>query len=224
MITSVVDCYKGDGEWDLDVAKKGGIRGLIYKATEGMTYKDSTFGHAMRCAAMVGMLRGAYHFARGEGSGTGREQAREFLSVVTPYGSDILLCLDLEGDLESPRTMKTDQAAEFLQEIRAKTGRWPVLYGGLSKTRERMKLASPELRQVFGNCPLWLAKYGEAPTTPQPWSKWSLWQYSDGKPEFGPRDKVNFPRSAPGFHRCDLNAFDGTTEELEHFWETAGLP
>lgn len=221
MITGIADVYGGDGAWDLNIAKQAGIVALIHKATEGMTYKDSVFAHGMRCAAMVGMLRGAYHFGR---PGDGAKQADEFLKIVSPFGNDILLCLDLEGDLASPKTMKTEEAQAFLEQVRAVTGRWPLLYGGQSKTKERMRLAKASTKEVFSRCPLWLAKYGEEPVAPDPWDEcgWSLWQFSDGKPDYGPRDQTAFPRSTPGFHRCDRSAFKGSVEELKTFWETAG--
>lgn len=168
MITGIADVYGGDGAWDLSIAKQAGIVALIHKATEGMTYKDSVFAHGMRCAAMVGMLRGAYHFGR---PGDGAKQADEFLKIVSPFGNDILLCLDLEGDLASPKTMKTEEAQAFLEQVRAVTGRWPLLYGGQSKTKERMRLAKASTKEVFSRCPLWLAKYGEEPVAPDPWDE-----------------------------------------------------
>lgn len=77
-------------------------------------------------------------------------------------------------------------------------------------------------REVFRQCPLWLAAYGERPRTPAPWSAWSLWQYTDGRGAFGPRDQTSFPRFTGGFHRCDRSAFDGTAEALTAWWTSCG--
>lgn len=219
MITGIVDTYAGDGPWDLDVARAHGVVALIHKATEGITFSDSVFDHAMRCAALVGMLRGAYHFGR---PGDGAAQADRLIARAAVHGPDVLLCLDLEGDLDASTTMSTAEARAFLERVRALTGRWPLLYGGASKTRERMHRASAEERAVFGRCALWLAKYGDEPRAPAPWDDWALWQYSDGKPDDGPSDRVLYPRSTPGMHRADRNAWRGTREELAAWWASVG--
>lgn len=229
MITGIVDAYAGDGAWELDVAARAGVVAIFHKATEGLTYRDSVFDHAMRCAALVGMLRGAYHY--GNGRSGGAEQAKRFLAAVTPHGPDVLLCLDLEGRLDDRDhdgipddrgTMSTADARAFLEHVRAVTGRWPLLYGGRSKTAERMRTADAETRAVFARCPLWLAQYGEEPEAPEPWGSWDLWQYSDGKPKDGPHNQVLYPRSTPGMHRADRSAWRGTLDELRVWWATVG--
>lgn len=219
MLTGIVDTYSGDGEWDLDVAKAGGVVALIHKATEGRTYSDPVFDHAMRCAALVGLLRGAYHYGR---PGDGAAQADRLIARAQVHGPDVLLALDLEGDLDADTTMSTAEARAFLERVRALTGRWPLLYGGRSKTKQRMREADAETRAVFARCPLWLAQYGEEPRTPPPWAQWDLWQYSDGKPDDGPRDRVAFPRSTPGMHRADRSAWRGTRDELAAWWASCG--
>lgn len=225
MITGIVDLYSGDGEWDLDVAARAGVVAVIHKATEGRTFTDKGLPHAVRCARMLSMRIGAYHFGRPHDV---PGQVAHFLDVVgaavAPIGDvgDLVLALDLEGDLDAPTTMTTEEAADFVARVRARTLRWPLLYAGASKLRERMRLASADVRTTLAQCPLWLATYGEEPKAPAPWADWSLWQYSDGKPEFGPRDQAAFPRSTPGFHRCDRNAFRGTVDELAAWWSSCG--
>lgn len=219
LLTGIVDTYSGDGAWDFDAARAGGVVAVIHKATEGRTYCDPVFDHAMRCAAMTGMLRGAYHFGR---SGNVAAQVALFLSRAMFLGPDVLLCLDLEGDLDDPATMSTSEACSFLEQVRGITGRWPVLYGGSSKTAERMRRTDDATRAVFANCDLWLANYSRRPEAPAPWARWALWQYSDGKPGVGPRDEASFPRVTPGFHRCDRSAFDGTRDELAAWWSASG--
>ena len=212
----IVDIYSGDGEWDLTHAT--GLRCLIHKATEGTTFTDPGLAHAMRCAAMVGALRGAYHFGRS--SSSGKEQADRFYDLVRPLGADIRLILDLEGALDAPKTMTTEQARDFLLRIEERDGRSAMLYGGLSKTRERMRAADEATREVFGRAELWLAAYSEPSTklkAPAPWTRWTLHQYTDGK--VSPGDEATYPKRFPGFHGADLSfSIYETPEEFRASW------
>lgn len=222
IFTGIVDIHHSDGTYDLDDAKRGGIAALWHKATEGVTFKDPDFWTAMdRCAA-VGLLRGAYHFASGTTDPVA--QADEFLSIVhaIPSHADILLCLDLEGSLDDPKTMTTADAARLVERVREVTGRWPVLYAGSSKTRERAR-RDPDSLARLAKCPFWQAQYGEMPTDAiGALPLWSLWQYTNGTD--GPRDREKFPRVAPGFHRTaqDRSAFRGTVEEFTAWWMNCG--
>jgi lysozyme len=83
-----------------------------------------------------------------------------------------------------------------------------MLYGGCL-----LALAAAETDgTILRHCPLWLARYGEAPPdVPQPWRRWTLWQYTDGAD--GPE-----PRAVPGIGRCDRDRFNGTGEELRAAW------
>lgn len=229
MITGIVDLYSGDGEWDLDVAFAAGIEAVIHKATEGRTVTDAGLPHAVRCARMLSLRIGAYHFGRPHDV---PGQVEHFLSTcaaalgpTTWFNGDTILCLDLEGDLDAPTTMSTEEAADFVTRVRERTYRWPVLYAGTSKLRERMRRASADTRATLAQCPLWLAAYGPDPATygaPEPWAAWSLMQYTDGRPDVGPRDQLAYPRVTPGFHRCDRSAFRGTVDDLAAWWSSAG--
>lgn len=219
MITHVIDWASMDGEFDLGVARdQGGIVAGIHKATEGRTFTDRGYSFARAAMRLAGLLAGAYHFGR---PGDVAAQVDNFLKVV---GDDpeVLLALDLEGALDKPTTMSTAEAAQFVDLVHQHTGRWPLLYAGKSKLKERMGLATADERAVLANCALWLAKYGDEPSAPAPWATWSLWQYSDGKPDDGPSDRVTYPRSTPGMHRADRNAFRGDAAALRAWWGAVG--
>lgn len=227
MITGICDVAHMDGAWEFDVAARAGVVAVIHKATEGRTVKDSVFAHAMRCAPMVGMLRGAYHFGRPHDVPGQVEEFLETVHAAVGDAQDVLLALDLEGSLDKPSTMSTSEAAEFVTLLRARTGRWPLLYAGASKLRQRMRVrvASPGVRGALASCPLWLAAYGPDPATydaPEPWAAWSLLQYTDGRPDVGPDDEAAYPRTTPGFHLCDRSAWRGTVGELRAWWLSAG--
>lgn len=219
------DAHHDDGAFDAEAVRSGGVLGLIHKATEGVTFRDPRFVAAMAQARAAGLLRGAYHFARGTSDAVA--QADAFLHVVDtiPDGGDLLLCLDLEGALDSPKTMATPDAVRFVERIHAVTGRWPLLYAGASKLRERARL-DPGAITALARCRLWLAQYGERPKLadiPEAWPVgFDAWQYTNGAD--GPRDRVTFPRAIPGFARPaqDRSAFLGDEAGLRRWWAESG--
>lgn len=222
LFTGIVDIHHDDGSYDLDDVVAGGVIALWHKATEGVTFFDPAFVQAMDRARAVGMLRGAYHFASGTSDAVA--QAETFVDTVhTLTDHDgILLALDLEGALESLKTMDTRDAVRFVVRVHELTGRWCVLYQGASKARERERLDA-EAVAALAKCPLWLAQYGELPTRfPAAWPAWSLWQYTNGAD--GPHDHDAFPRKTPGFRReaQDRSAFRGDAAALRAWWSTCG--
>lgn len=225
LVTGIIDIHHGDGAYDLAAAKAAGIVALFHKATEGQDWRDKGFARAMDAAKVHGLLRGAYHF--GSASASGAEQADFFLGVVAPLGPDVLLALDLERNPGSAGTMTTEEGAAFLLRVYDQTGRWPLLYAGRSELNTRVAKASPVVRAILARAPLWLAQYGEPPTTkqvPSLWPDgWSLWQYTSSLTN-GPSDRARYPRGAPGFTRRsqDRSCFRGTPEELRAFWSSVG--
>ena len=224
----VVDVHHADRSFDLVAAKASGVAALWHKATEGVTFKDKRFLDAMVEAKSAGLLRGAYHFASGTSDAVA--QAEEFLRTVglVRGDCDILLCLDLEGGLDEPTTMSTAEAARFVEYVRDASGRYPVLYAGASKLRERARRWPAETARL-ARCPLWLAQYGNEPRReriPEAFKGqgWDLWQYTNGKE--GPDDQALYPRTVPGFERPqqDRSAFNGTPDELAVWWRTCGRP
>lgn len=234
LTTGIVDLHHADHTYDLEAAKRGGLVAVIHKCTEGSDWYDPAFPVVMSRLRAVQLLRGAYHFARN--SSSGENQARFFVESVRELAedtSDVLLALDLEGQLDDPRTpvnegpdtMTTESAAAFVVEVHHITGRWPLLYAGLSKLRTRMRRCDTSTRDALEHCPLWLAAYGPDPlklAPPAPWASWSLQQYTNGKA--GPRDRATFPRQTPGFERLgqDRSVFRGSAEELRAWWQTTG--
>jgi lysozyme len=228
LTTGIVDVHHDDGAYDLGAVARGGVVAMLHKATEGRDWRDPAFPGAIGRIADAGLLRAAYHYATR--SAPGDAQADFFLAVVdeAAHGAgDVLLALDLEGDLDAPTTMTTREAARFVARVREVTGRWPLLYAGASLLGARMRKADDATRATLGNCPLWLAAYGPDPLTlapPAPWADWSLQQYTNGAA--GPRDRRTFPRKTPGFRRQrqDRSVFRGTSDELRAWWASAGRP
>lgn len=101
---------------------------IFIKATEGKAYTNPKFAAQWTDAKHMGMVRGAYHFARPEQS-SGASQADRLLSVAKAVPGE-MLCLDLEAsDLNQART--NAWAKEFGDRLREKApGVTTVLYMG----------------------------------------------------------------------------------------------
>lgn len=201
----VIDLSHHNGDVDLQAASRDGILGVIHKATQGLTFKDPAFAGNRQKAAAAGLLWGAYHFGTGD---DGAAQAEFFLNTVQPGAGDLLV-LDFEQNPQGA-TMTLDQARAFVTQIQQATGRWPGLYAG-SLLKELLGTAKDPL---LANCWFWLAQYGPAAVIPANWSKWTMWQYTNGAQGDGPYE-VN------GVGRCDRNKFNGTAAELTAFWTGA---
>ena len=99
IINAIVDLSHHNRVADFEAAKADGISGVIHKATQGFRYTDPKYQNPRSKALDAGLLWGAYHFAVG-GDGVG--QAENFLSVVNPEPTDLLV-LDLDVAPHDPR-------------------------------------------------------------------------------------------------------------------------
>jgi len=188
--------------WD-DV-KASGIYGIIYKATQGQSYKDNTYHHSKEMALEAGLLWGSYHFADGtEVSG----QVRNYIDFAEPDDNEIF-CLDLENN--GSNTMILAQAQAFVEHVEEELGRKNqclIYSGNLIK-----EMLGSKKSLFWGARRLWLAQYGPTPTVQKSWDTYWLWQYSDG--EVGPQ-----PHDVAGTSDLvDSNHFDGTPEQLRAQW------
>ncbi|ESY35256.1 muramidase [Mesorhizobium sp. LNJC384A00] len=209
---TIVDISDYQTDVDFHEASKV-IRGVIIKATQGLTKKQKHFGSRKKLAREAGMLVGSYHF--GEMS-DGRAQADFYLSVCEP-AKDELLVLDFEewsikNKPQPPMTLS--QARDFVTRIHEVTGRWPGLYGG-SYLKEQLGSTKDS---VLSNCWLWIAQYGPKPRWPTAtWPQLTMWQYTgDG---VGPK-----PHDVAGIgSNIDRDIFRGSANELEAFWASGGV-
>lgn len=197
-----VSGWQGEVDWAAQVDL--GSRFAYVKATEGRTYRSDAFDHQYRGAGRVGLVRGAYHFARPD-SGGPEEQVDFFLNNGGDWTSDGVTLpgmVDFEGYSGLPRDYGLSQQEmrdwiyTFSEHYRVQTGRRPVLYTNLHWWNDVVGDWTPR------NSPLFLAAYrSSAPTTmPGRWWNWDLWQYSAEGPFAG-----------------DSNLFRGSEEEFSRF-------
>lgn len=202
MVLNGVDVSNHQRDIDWDAVAADNIQFAFIKATEGINFKDVWFERNWTEAKRVGLVRGAYHFARPHLNDAVSE-AYYFLDYVkyaTLEPHDILI-LDMEdekfhGDV-IPWTVF------FCEVIESIVGFNPIIYTGPWYIQSRMQnYAGTKL----GEYPLWLAAYNERPPiTPKPWTQYKLWQYTS-------KGRVNGINGD-----ADKNTFFGTIEELKAF-------
>lgn len=206
-INTVVDLSHHNANVDFAAAKADGVLGVIYKATQGSGYTDPTYDERRGLAVAQDLHWGAYHFGTAQDVPT---QVAHFLDKAAPDASTLLVLDWEENTIASQGTMSLDQAKQFVQGVKDKVGRYPVLYGGSLIKQSVAAGGDPVLRQ----CPLWLAQYSSDPSLPAGWATYALWQYTDG--QHGPE-----PHSVNGIGPCDRDVFKGTAAELAAFWKSA---
>jgi len=190
---------------DWRAVRDAGIVAVIHKATEGATFRDPLFRERRAAARAAGLLWGSYHYA---GTAPVADQVANYLDHADPGARD-LVCLDYEAG-PSGAAMSAADLPGFIELIHVQLGRWPVLYGGTLLTSA--VAATGNAATTLACCPLWLARYGDAPpAVPPPWNRWTLWQHTDGTD--GPE-----PHAVPGIGPCDRDVFNGTREELLAKW------
>lgn len=199
----VVDLCHYDTVLSYDKVKAAGIVGVIYKATEGMGYIDSTYPDERTKALKAGLLWGAYHFAN---NGDVNVQVANFIAYAQIDPASLFV-LDWEDN--GKNTMSLGQAQAWIEGVENALGRPGecVLYSG-NVIKE--KLTAPNA--FFNSRRLWLPQYGSKPVLPTGYDRFWLWQYlGDGA---GPE-----PHTVDGISGdVDCNSYDGSPEQLADEW------
>ncbi len=202
----VIDLSHWQASVDFVSAKSAGIAAVILKATQGSYWVDVTFANRFAAASAAGLLVGAYHFLD---SSPPERQVENFLSVADGCR---VLALDVETN-GIGSTVTIPQAAEAASRVHMATGRAPLVYIGRYGP-DRRGTGFPN--GVLSRCPLWLPAYNSRPVCPPGWSRWLLWQYTDGN--IG-SDVV----PVPGIGRCDRSRFAGSVADLKSWWDSPHL-
>jgi lysozyme len=147
---------------------------------------------------------GSYHWGV---HGNAEEQADFYIDTVKP-APDELIALDLE-DAQSESLMNVEEAVLFVERVKARTGRYPVLYTNHASA----KLISTMYKgSVFRHTPLWYARF-KSRVTDFPrgvWASYTLWQFSSEI-----LAQMPIPGTKPDM---DINAYNGTVEQLKAAW------
>ena len=180
-------------------AKKQGVVGVIHKATESLSYVDSKLQARRSMVRDAGLLWGVYHFIR---PADPVAQAEFFVSTCTRLGvhdDNTLWALDYEDERVS-----LGDCIRFMKRMEQLTGKAPILYSG-HVLKEKVEGLAPAVSDLT-KYRLWLTHYNPKPKLPQGWKDYWLWQYTDKGYITGINGHV------------DLNAYDGTPEQLAEEW------
>ena len=195
-----VSHYQGTIDWTRVAAS--GKRFAYMKASEGTSLVDQTYAGNRAQAKALGLLVGAYHFARPNRTpGDAVAEADYALAMAQPVAGDLVPVLDLEvnGGL-SPVELQ-EWVKSYLGRIYERTGARGVIYTSPSFWRNSM--GDTTWFAVNGYRTLWVAHWisGPAPSVPGGnWggTGWTFWQYTSSG-------------TVPGITgRVDLNRYNGT--------------
>lgn len=200
------------GEIDFMAVLKAGIWGVICKASEGSLYGDPTYEARRDAIKGAGLLHGAYHFNTGEAV---KAQVDKFFREAQPDDQTLMVLDYEEQTVASKGNMSIQQAVVFLHQVEDRLGRKAAIYSG-NRLKETIGALGRDDRAYICAHRLWLAQYGSHAVLPPGFANYWLWQYTgDG---FGQP-----PHSIAGVkgNGIDLNAFNGTYEELKAGWSGA---
>lgn len=237
----VVDAYEMNPiDWQALLTDKR-IAGVISKASDGLPevfdcsgeHRGDTTAHCKTMwrkyavsrelyqtrkfiAKQSGLLWGAYHLAR---PGNPIDQANHFLDYAEP-GPDDLMVLDLEG-LDGEQYMSLADAQIFAGHIRARTGRYPILY--TNHVTARYIAAYRQTYRILSRLPIWYARYKPGVDGVFPmgnWQQYFLWQFSSA----ANCSKRRCPYRVPGtLTDIDVNLAPVPRDQLKAIWAQGGL-
>lgn len=190
-----VSGYQGNVNWS--AAYSNGARFAYVKATEGTSYTNPYFAQQYNGSYKVGMIRGAYHFARPNVS-SGATQADYFVAHGGGWSADgktLPGAVDLEWNPYSGGTCYGKTYSGMVSWIRAfsdryhyRTGRYPVIYTATSWWSQ----CTGNTGAFASTNPLWIARYSSTVgTLPYDWGYHTFWQYADSGTFPGDQDRFN---------------------------------
>ena len=211
-IAIVIDPFQGNEIVWAQVTSDPRVVGVIHRATIGAR-KDTKYAQRKTEALERGFKWGSYHLGK---PGNPIVQADFYLETVRP-SADEVIALDIES-LNSETDMSLANARKFIQRIREKTGRFPMLYANQAVVKHISDKFGRD--EVFAKTPLWYARF-KARVTDFPtktWDSYTLWQFSS-EINCKPAHPENCLHRVPGTRTdMDINVYRGTIEELKANW------
>ncbi len=193
-----VSTYQGRIVWSR--VKAAGIAFAFARISDGTTAPDPEFEENWTAMKEAGVIRGSYQYFRASEDVLG--QVGLVVAGLNDAGGllpgDLPVVMDIETADNQSNAAVRQAMTVWLGAVAAGTGKPPIIY-----TNSAM---SSVLGPGFGDYALWIADWAEScPTTPNGWSTWRFWQYSD----LGSVSGVGA--------RVDLDEFDGPLSALMAF-------
>ncbi|MCY0150500.1 GH25 family lysozyme [Hoeflea sp. G2-23] len=232
----VIDAYEMNIiDWE-EMLGDSRIAAFVSKASDGLPesysckdgHRGDTLGHCRTMwrkyavsrelyqtrrmlAKSRGLLWGAYHLAR---PGNPIDQANHFLDFAEP-AEDEMMVIDIE-DINADKFMSLEDADIFARHVKARTGRYPVLY--TNHVTAKAIAANRDAYPVLARLPLWYARYKPSIAGVFPmgnWQSYALWQFST----MHNCKRKSCPYRVPGTLKdIDVNVVAMDRKTLEKTW------
>lgn len=200
-----VSAWQPNVNWAGDYGN--GARFAYIKATEGVSYRSSTFSSQYAGAYKAGMIRGAYVYAQ-PSTASGVDTANYFFAnggKWSPDGKTLPPLLDIEYGSAAQGTCYGMSASamvnwisSFTNRMHTLTGVWPAIY-----TTTNWWTTCTGNSAAFGQNPYFVARYTTASTPGTlgaSWGSWTMWQWASS-----------------GVFAGDQDVFNGTLAQLQAF-------
>lgn len=164
--TRGIDLSAHNGDVDFEAVKDAGMKFVMLKASEGVSFTDRKFSDNYRQAREAGLKVGAYHFFRFDCDGA--VQANHFRNVIRGLELDFPVALDVE-ESGNPQIYDNDSIVKALSHaIRhlELNGHQVMLY---TNKRGYRRFISH-----FPDHPLWICSFSDPPGP----DSWYMWQYT----------------------------------------------
>ncbi|MDO9152559.1 MAG: GH25 family lysozyme [Paludibacter sp.] len=185
-----IDMSHHQNKIDWDKFKHQKPHFIFFKATEGISHKDTKYSLYYKRAREMKIVVGSYHFFSYRSSG--KAQANYFLSVAKFKKGDLPPVLDAEFRRNMPADTKvTKELLDFIKVINAKTGVKPIIYCDYKYYEKYLK------NKLKTKHDLWICNYRKKPQ-----GDWMFWQTTDKFKIAGIKGYVDF------------NLFNGNKEKL----------
>jgi len=199
---TTIESTKNSKVWGIDISHYQEIfdwerlkehePGFIFvKATEGTTIQDPKYAEYYKMIRKLDIPVGSYHFFTYKTSG--KDQARNFLSVAKLQHGDLPLVLDTEFARIMPdKKTINKEISDFIAVVYHKTKQYPIIYCAYKYYLLYLQDSLPD------KCKLWIVDYRGKPDC-----DWSFWQIAEKYKVAGIKGYV------------DYNLFYGSKKQLD---------
>lgn len=213
-----VSSWQPDIDWT-KVADSG-RRFAFIRVSDGM-YQDKKFEQFWSASRSAGLIRSAYQYYEPEQDPI--EQAELLLQKIGGKiePGDLPPLLDVEAKGSDPAKVIAGMHT-WLDHVEGAIGMKPIIYMGFYFWRDTLQSPTDfvDYHLMLPAYPYtaWPDVLKGCPNTPDPWPKWTFWQYSNGGLDITP----GIP-AVPGVGQsCDRDIFNGSLDELLLLTKGAG--
>jgi lysozyme len=165
-----VSYYQGVIEWAR--VKRSGIQFAFIRVADGTEIIDPMFEANWAGAANVRIPHGAYQYFRADQDP--KAQADVLIAMLRTHGvGELPPVIDVEDAAGLSLQTVAERARAWIERVQSELKVEPVVYTnpGMWTLRGAPELASHKL---------WVAHYTTTcPVIPSPWTRWTIWQYTD---------------------------------------------